>query len=120
VQKRRQNGAADEDVGKPVRGVGAQALTVALCAFNVVGSACRLVDAGEESDPDKGNRIGGGSEGKLELQLRRERYGVGIIDDVEIGDDAKNTLLFLNFDLFDGDLLGGRIYRYRGYPPPLS
>ena len=44
--------------------------------------------------------------GELELQLRGERRGVVIIDDVEIGNDAENALLLLDLDLLGGDLLG--------------
>ena len=79
-----------------------------------MGASCRLVDAGKHTYPDNGNRIGRGSEGELELQLRRERLGVVIIDNVEIGDDAENALLLLDLDLLGGDLLGGINHRYRG------
>jgi hypothetical protein len=93
---------------KPSCVVAPKALTVALCTLDVVGVAGRLVDAGRaESRSGEGNRIDGDPEGQLELQLRRERHGIVIIDDVEIGDDAENALLLLYLDLFDGDLLGG-------------
>ncbi len=85
------------DVDNAIGKDGAKALTVTLRALDVVGAVCRLVDAGKDSYSDEGNGIDGGFEGEFELQLRRERLGVGLIDDVEIGDDAENALLLLRF-----------------------
>ena len=107
VQQRWQDGAADHDVDKAVGIESAVALTVTLHTLNVVGVVCRLFDAGNYAHPDEGNGIDGDFEGEFELQLRRERLGVGVIDDVEIGDDAENALLLLDLDLLGGNLLGG-------------
>src|SRR5437899_7231048 len=115
VQKRWQDGAADHDVGKAVGSDSAIALAVTLQTLRVVGSVPGLVDAGKNTYPDDGNRIGAGLKCELELQLRCQRRSVVIIDDVEIGEDAKNPLLLLDPDLLDGDLFGGIIHRYRGH-----
>ena len=107
VQKRWQDGAADHDVGSAV-GIGsAKALSVTLRTLAVVGDVSRLIDAGKRGYAEDGNRIEKDLGGELELQLRRKRRGVVIIDDVEIGDDAENALLLLDLDLLGGDLLGG-------------
>src|SRR5437660_48703 len=115
VQKRWQDGAADHDVGKAVGSDSAIALAVTLQTLRVVGSVPGLVDTGKNTYPDDGNRIGAGLKCELELQLRCQRRSVVIIDDVEIGEDAKNPLLLLDPDLLDGDLFGGIIHRYRGH-----
>ena len=114
MQKRWQNGSANHNVGKAVSGASAQALPIALRTLNIVWDVCSLLDAGKCSYPDDGDRIGGHFERKLELQLRRERLGIAIIDDVEIGDNAENTLLLLHLDLLGSDLLGGINNIYRG------
>jgi hypothetical protein len=96
VQKRWQDGAADHDVGNAA-GVGsAKALSVTLRTLAVVGDISCLVDAGDCGCPEDRNRIKQNFGGELELQLRRERSSVAIIDDVEIGDEAENALLLLD------------------------
>src|SRR5947199_10570189 len=115
VQKRWQDGAADHDVGKAVGSDSAIALAVTLQTLRVVGSVPGLVDAGKNTYPDDGNRIGAGLKCELELQLRCQRPSVVIIDDVEIAEDAKNPPLLLDRDLLDGDLLRVRMYSYCGH-----
>src|SRR6267142_3118668 len=107
VQKGWQDGAAHHDVSNVVRIGGAKALTVTLRTLPVVGDVSCLVDGGKRSYPDDSNWIERDLGGEPELQLRGERLGVAIIDDVEIGEDAENALLLLDPDLLGGDLLRG-------------
>ena len=49
--------------------------------------------------PPKVTTIDRGFEGEIELQLRRQRLGMGVIDNVEIREDAENALLLRDLDL---------------------
>ena len=88
MQQRGQDGAADHDVGQAVGGGSTKALAVALGTLHVVGSVTRLVHTRERSYPEDGDNVRGGFQGKMELQLGGKRRRVGIVDNVEIGDDA--------------------------------
>ena len=114
AQQRGQDGATDHDVGKAVGGGCAKALAVTLRTLDVAGSASRLVDAGQGAYPENGEGVGGGFQGEVELQLGGKRRGVGVIDDVEIGDDAKDALRLLYLDLLEGDFLRRINHAYRG------
>src|SRR5258708_39409134 len=115
VQKRWQDGASENDVGKAAGIAGAIALSVTLRTLAVVRDVSCLVDGGNQTYPDESNGIEGDLGGELELQLRRERRGALIISDVEIGDDAENSLVLLCLDLLGGDLLGGSSRRIHSY-----
>jgi hypothetical protein len=65
-----------------------------------------LIDASKKSNTDERDRVYGGPKSKRKFQLFRERRGVGIVDNLEIGDDAKNALLLFELDLPDRDLFG--------------
>ena len=85
-------------------------------ALAVVKAVCRLIAACQKSNADEGNRGRIGTKCELELELGREGHGVPIVNNIEIGDEAQYTLLFLNLDLFYGDLFGRGIHGYRARP----
>src|SRR5208283_383160 len=92
----------------------AKSLTVTLRTLLVVGNVSSLVYAGKCGYPADGDSVGGDFKGKLKLQLRRERLGVLVIDNVEIGNEAENFLLLLDLDLLGSNLLGGISHIDRG------
>jgi len=65
-----------------------------------------LIDGGQHTGSDDGNGIEGSLCGEVKLQLCRERLWVAIIDDVEIGKEAENTLVLFGMDLLGSDFLG--------------
>jgi len=70
--------------------------------------------SGQRAYPENGESVGRSFQGEVELQLGTKGRGVGIIDDVEIGDDAEDALRLLDLDLFDGDFLRRINHSYRG------
>jgi hypothetical protein len=115
VQKRWQDGAANLDVGKAV-GIGSTiTLARTLHTLAVVGDVSCLIDAGKHTYPEDSARIESDFARQLELQIRGERRGIVIIDDVEIGDDAENALLLLDPALLGSELLGETDRRSHGY-----
>jgi hypothetical protein len=88
MQKPWQDGAADEYVRCGIGITGSHALTKALRTLNIIGDVRRLVDAGHERKSDESHHIGGSFVSDPELQFGCERHGMGIIGDVEIGDEA--------------------------------
>src|SRR5438876_6898929 len=74
----------------------------------------RLLGTRKQSYFNGGNWIADFLKGESEFQLRGERFGARIIDNIEVGDDAENPLLHLRLDLLGGDLLGGIIHIDRG------
>ncbi len=98
MQKRGQDGAAEEDVGEAV-GIGrAEALAVALGTLRVAGTVGGLVHGGVHVRGDEGDGVDAALHGELELQLGGEGHAAGVIDDVEVGDHAEHALLL--FDVF--------------------
>src|SRR5689334_9858885 len=91
AQKRGQDGASNHDVAEAIGGIGAVALTETLSALTVVRSVTRLLDGRKECDSGSGDRVAGDLQRKAELQFGRERNRIGLVDDIEIGNDAQDA-----------------------------
>jgi len=81
---------------------GSEALSVAfhsLCVVRVMG---RLAFGSQKSSAGKGNRVDRDLEGQSKLEPGCERYGVLVVGNVKIGDEAEDPLVFFNFDLLCG------------------
>src|SRR5271165_84251 len=104
VQKRWQDRPANHNVGKAGSSGGSKSLAVSLRALLEVWAVCRLAYASNEAYAHDGDWISGDFHSKLELEFCSERLGIAIVIDIKIGDEAQDTLLFLQFYLFGGNL----------------
>src|ERR1035438_4130173 len=81
MKERWKNGAANHDVGKAIGVECAEPLRVAFRTQAIVRGRSCLVHSSDQSNPDEGYGISFSFESQCELQLRRERRRVVIIDD---------------------------------------
>src|ERR1700761_4368334 len=94
MQNGRQDGAADHDIGEAI-GIGSsKALSITYCTLLIVRPSVRcLIDSCEDEVAGDADYIGSSSKSELVLQLRRKRYGVLVIDNIKIRNNAENALL---------------------------
>src|SRR5271157_3263473 len=104
MQKGWQDRPADHNVGKAIGSGDSKALAVSLRALLEIQAVCCLAYASNEAYAHGGDWISGDFHSKLELEFRSERLGIAIVINIKIGDEAQDALLFLQFDLFGGNL----------------
>src|SRR5580698_4070505 len=102
MQNRGQKCPAHKDVGQTVCVNGPETLPIALDPFFVVGITGCLVDGCEKSSTRKGHRVGRNLEGQSVFKPGREWRRILVVADVEVRNEAQNSLLLLDPDLFGG------------------
>src|SRR5271165_1764407 len=117
VQKRWQDRPANHNVGKASGSGGSKSLAVSLSALLEVWAVCRLAHASNEAYTHGGDWISGDFHSKFELEFCSERLGIAIVINIKIGDEAQDALLFLQFDLFGGNLDRRVTYMNAGFYP---
>jgi hypothetical protein len=99
-----QYGVAEQGAGEEGSVGGGVAFAEALCAFSPVVDIVGLLDSGGDSIEYEGDGIDHGAEGELVFLPGLERDGVGDVADVEVGEDAEDSLLLFEVDLGFGDV----------------
>src|SRR6516164_4838394 len=105
VQQRGQYGTGEKYVAESSNSIGAEALSVSFRPFCVVWGASCLLHSRQNSDSCYRYWVEGCPHRESKFEPGRKRHSIcGIIDDIEIGNDAQDALLFLDADLFGCDL----------------
>src|SRR5271165_5128309 len=104
VQQRWQYGAADHDVRETIRGSCTNPLTVRVPALSIIQTVPCLSGGRNYADTNSGSRIGSDLEGKREFHLASEGRRIGFIGNIEVRNNPKHALFFLDLELLSRHL----------------